>query len=193
LDFRGDGSYALCPPSNNYTWDIAAGYSLDPDEMPVWEDWTPTIKDEDEGFSFATLDLSTVVARNPDEFISEWDRTAKYVRETYPTTLKIPSGVGNGRNERVMKYVSEQIMEGNFGPELRVRGYAFMREFFEEFLSEAEFEATCRSMEQSEKRNHPERFNDAGEYIHRKKIDEQKKEENGVGRASSLSCQTQRR
>lgn len=187
LDFRGDGSYALVPPSKNYTWEIPSGFSLDQDDFPVWQDWSPTIKAEkEEGFSFASLDLSNVVARNPDEFISEWDRTAKYVRETYPTTLKIPSGVGNGRNERVMKYVSEQIMEGNFGPELRVRGYAFMREFFEEFLSDAEFEATCRSMEQSEKRNHPERFDEAGEYIHRKKIEEERAEQVGEGRSRKL-------
>ena len=186
LDFRGDGSYALCPPSNNYSWDIPQGFDLDPDEFPVWQDWSPKIKSEGEGFSFSDLDLSDVVARNPDEFISEWDRTAKYVRETYPNTLKIPTGVGNGRNERVMKYISEQIMEGNFGPELRVRGYAFMNEFFEEQLPTAEFEATCRSMEQSEKRNHPDRFSDDGEYIHKKKIEEEQRELNGEGRARKL-------
>ena len=188
LDFRGDGSYALVPPSKNYTWDIPEGFSLDPDEFPVWEDWKPKLKSELAGgdFSFSDLDLSDVVAMNPEEFISEWDRTARYVRETYPTTMKIPTGVGNGRNERVMKYVSEQILEGNFGAELRVRGYAFMTEFFEEHLSENEFEATVKSMEESERRNHPDRFNDKGEYIHKRRLEEQKAEENGEGRQRRL-------
>ena len=187
LDFRGDGSYALVPPSTNYKWDIPRGFDLDPDEMPIWKDWKPTLKEKTEGdFSFNELDLSDVVAMNPQEFISEWDRTAKYVRETYPSTMKIPTGVGNGRNERVMKYISEQILEGNFGAELRVRGYAFMTEFFEEQLQEAEFEATVRSMEESERRNHPDRFDEKGEYIHRKKIEEAKDEANGNGRQRRL-------
>ena len=188
LDFRGDGSYALVPPSKNYSWDIPQGFSLEPDDFPVWQDWTPSLKQEsgDETFSFNDLDLSDVVAMNPIEFISEWDRTARYVRETYPSTMKIPTGVGNGRNERVMKYISEQIIEGIFGADLRVRGYAFMTEFFEEQLQEAEFEATVRSMEESERRNHPDRFDEKGEYIYRKKIEEAKAEENGNGRHRRL-------
>ena len=40
-----------------------------------------------------------------------------------------------------------------------------MREFFEEPLQEKEFEATVLSIETAEKRNHPERFDDAGNYI----------------------------
>ena len=186
LDFRGDGSYALVPPSKNYTWDVPTGHDLDPDEFPVWQDWTPKLKSNNETFSFNDLDLSDVVAMNPVEFISEWDRTSKYVRETYPNTMKIPTGVGNGRNERVMKYISEQILEGNFGAELRVRGYAFMTEFFEEHLPDSEFEATVRSMEESERRNHPDRFNEKGEYIYRKKIEEEKNELNGNGRDRKL-------
>ena len=100
LDFRGDGSYALVPPSKNYSWAIPTGFSLEPDDFPLWEDWTPSLKQEggDEPFSFNDLDLSDVVAMNPIEFISEWDRTARYVRDTYPSTNKIPTGVGNGRN-----------------------------------------------------------------------------------------------
>ena len=42
--------------------------------------------------------------------------------------------MGNGRNERVMKYVSETIKEGYFGPELRMKAMQFMREFFEQAL-----------------------------------------------------------
>lgn len=166
LDFRGDGSYALLPPSNNYIWDYPQNV-FDWDEMPVWSDWKPVLKERSSGgdFHFDTLDLTSVQPLHADEFLSEWDRTAKFVRDNFPTSLKIPSGLGNGRNERVMRYISESIMEGYFGPELRVRGYAFMKEFFEDRLPDNEFEATVQSMETSERRNHPERFNDQGEYV----------------------------
>lgn len=167
LDFRGDGSYALLPPSTNYRWDIQGGLDIE-DDMPVWSDWRPTLKTDhaaEDGFSFEALDLSSV--RPLDDFVSEWDRTARYVRERFPSTLKIPSGMSNGRNERVMRFVSECVLEGCFGPDLRVRGFAFMREFFEDALSESEFEATCRSIEEAERRNHPERFDEEGRYIYR--------------------------
>lgn len=165
LDFRGDGSYALLPPTNNYSWDFAVG--TDWDDLPVWEDWhpgeiSPSIS-RGGVFEFENLDLSAV--RPLDEFASEWDRTARFVRERFPSTLKIPSGMGNGRNERVMRYVSECILEGYWGDELRLRGRAFMHEFFEHDLAEPEYEATCRSIEQAERRNHPERFDDEGQYI----------------------------
>ena len=140
---------------------------FDWDEMPVWEDWKPTLKERPEAgdFTFEEFDLSSVTTIHPDEFISEWDRTAKFVRENFPSTLKIPTGLGNGCNERLMRYVSESIRSGYFGPELRVRGHAFMRQFFEEVYLKPSSRATVSSMEQSEKRNHPERFNDDGEYI----------------------------
>jgi hypothetical protein len=178
LDFRGDGSYALLPPSNNYKWDVPP--YMDWDDYPMWKDWKPTLKDEGRlthEFSFSKLDLSNIEPLHEDEFISEWDRTVKFVMEHFPTTKKIPSGLGNGRNERVMRYISESVLEGYFGPELRVRGYAFMREFFEEALDAREFEATVQSMEQAERRNHPERFSDAGEYIYSRDLIPPKTEE----------------
>ena len=66
-----------------------------------------------------------------------------------------------------MRYISESILEGFWGHDLRLRGYAFMNEFFEEPLSEREFEATVLSMEQSERRNHPDRFDEKGDYIYK--------------------------
>lgn len=165
LDFRGDGSYALLPPSNNYVWDLQAVMDIE-DDMPVWEDWRPSLPPaKGEEFSFGSLDLSGITPAQPDEFVSEWDRTAKFVREKFPSTLKIPTGLGNGRNERVMRYISESIVEGYFGDDLRLRGYAFMREFFEDALPEPEFQATVRSMEEAERRNYPERFDEDGNYL----------------------------
>ncbi len=40
LDFRGDGSYALLPPSTHYTWDILNDHDLD--DMPLFQDWRPS-------------------------------------------------------------------------------------------------------------------------------------------------------
>lgn len=167
LDFRGDGSYALLPPSTHYTWDIPAG--MDMDDAPVWKDWKPELPPAStEGeFSFSSLDLSAVRHLSAEDFMSEWDKTARYVTERFPSSLKIPTGAGNGRNERVMRYISECVMDGYFGDELRVRGYAFMREFFENPLPEHEYQATVRSIEEAERRNHPERFDAEGRYIPR--------------------------
>jgi hypothetical protein len=166
LDFRGDGSYALLPPSNNYEWDFPE-HVFDWDEMPVWKDWHPKLPPAEPSgeFSFDSLDLSDMRVIEPDELLCEWDRTAKFVRERFPSTLKIPTGLGNGRNQRVMYYISESIKDGAWGAELRRRGYAFMNEFFEDQLPEREFEATVRSMEEAEKRNHPDRFDEHGQPI----------------------------
>ena len=178
LDFRGDGSYALLPPSNNYVWDYPQ-HVFDWDEMPTWEDWKPSLAPvRNEGdFHFGDLDLSAVTPFGPDDLMCEWDRTAAYVKTAFPTSLKIPSGLGNGRNERVMQYISESVREGYFGADLRLRGFAFMREFFEDRLDDREFEATVLSMEQAERRNHPDRFNDEGEYVHKPFVKEGKDEE----------------
>jgi len=168
LDFRGDGSYALLPPSTGYSWEIP--YGLDPDDAPVWDDsWRPKLPPpEPTGFSFETLDLSRVEALQPDEFLTEWDRTAAFVKEKFPTTHKIPSGLGNARNDRLMRHISDSVMDGLFGDDLRLSGYAFMREFFADPLPEPEFQATCRSIEDAERRNHPERFDSEGNYIPRR-------------------------
>lgn len=166
LDFRGDGSYALLPGSTNYAWAIATGHDIE--DMPEWRDWRPRVScDDPHHFEFSDLDLSDVAVRKPDDFLDEWERTARYVKERFPSTLKIPTGLGNSRNERVMSYASECVLEGIFGAELRVRCHAFQNEFFEQPLGEAEFEATCRSMEEAEQRNHPERFNEDGVYIYK--------------------------
>lgn len=162
LDFRGDGSYALLPPSKNYSWEG----EVDFEDLPVWSDWVPPASEPiDKEFSFADLDLSDVPAI--DGRLSEWERTAQFVIEKFPSTKKIPSGLGNGRNERVMRYASECVLEGFWGQQLRLRVIAYMREFFVEPLPFAEFEATCGSVEEMERRNHPERFDEEGNYIHK--------------------------
>jgi len=164
LDFRGDGGYALLPPSKGYQWDIPPQFEWS--DMDAWMDITVTSKVVDittgGAFDLSSLDLSLVRANN---HIPEWDRTFEYVKESFPTTLKIPSGQGNGRNERLMRHISDCILQGFWGEDLRSKGTAFMNKFFEESLDAREFSATVESMEGSERRNHPERFNDAGQYV----------------------------
>lgn len=167
LDFRGDGGYALLPPSKSYSWEIAAAHDFD--DMPEWSAWkAPPAPPAPEDFGFEHLDLSGYEPLDPDQLPLEWERTRDYVREHYPATLKLPTGEGNARNERVMRHVSDCICEGVWGDELAVRARSFMREFFEDELPEREVEATIRSMMEAERRNHPEHFNEAGEFIGRR-------------------------
>jgi len=163
LDFRGDGSYALVPPSKGYRWDIAP--SMDWDDLPVWRDWHPSIPEPQGEFSFETLDLSSARVLSPEDFMSVWDLTRQFVETNFPGTLRIPTGQSNGRNERVMRYVSECIAEGYWGDELRLKGYAFMGMFFVDKLPEHEFQATCRSVEEMHRRNHPEDFDSHGNFL----------------------------
>lgn len=168
LDFRGDHSYALIPPSPNYRW-MADGDHVD--DLPEWSDEVAARaaekarpdEERSDTFDFASLDLSKIPA--VDGRLSEWDRTAAYIEEHFPTTKRIPTGGGNGRNDRVMRYASECVMEGYWGDELRVKVGAFMRHFFVELLPDTEAEATCASVEQMERRNHPERFDEHGNYL----------------------------
>lgn len=165
LDFRGDGGFVLAPPSKNYEWDIDATFDID--DAPTWHDPDPVhpLPLTAEDFDFARLDLSGIEAFSG--FFSVWDETADFVRTKFPSTLKIPTGMGNGRNHRMMMWASECVRDGLFGAELRARCHAFENEFFAEPLREAEFEATVKSMEDAERRNHPERFDEKGEHIGR--------------------------
>lgn len=168
LDFRGDGSYALLPPSSNYRWSIPSGLDMFED-MPVWKDWSPSKPiDSKSEFVFEELNL-TDIRFDPTALMTEWERTEAFVKKAGFSDNKIPAGQGNGRNERVMRYASECVLQGAFGPELRVRCRAFMDHFFREHLRDKEFEDTLDSVERMERRNHPERFDpNSGEYIYKR-------------------------
>lgn len=168
LDFRGDGSYALLPPSNGYSWKVGEG--LDRlDDLPTWSDWRPSVSPASmDDFVFADLNLKDV-RFDPSALMTEWERTEAFVRKAEFKDNKIPSGQGNARNERVMRYASECILTGAFGPELRVKCRAFMDHFFKDHLPDKELEDTIKSVENMERRNHPERFDpNSGEYIYKR-------------------------
>ena len=169
IDFRGDGSYALLPPSQGYEWDIE--YPFDQTDLPLWRDWTPSTPSYDSPnvidistgdlVDFNSLDLSSVETRSR---IPEWDSTEAFVKENFPSG-KIPTGAGNGRNDRVMRHLSDMVLDGYWGDDLRQKGRAFMARFFENDLPDYEFEATAASVERMEKENHPERWVN-GEYVY---------------------------
>lgn len=166
LDFRGDGSYGLLPPSRGYTWEIDPGHTLD--DMPMWQGWpadrlhgAPSQPLQDGPITLD--DLSLADAKVTDAALTEWEATTQYVIERFPETRKIPTGHGNGRNSRVTRFAAQMIVRGYFDEDLRAKVLEFMDHFFEDHL--AEWEAICRSLEMAEKRNHPERFDDQGNYV----------------------------
>lgn len=156
LDFRGDGSYPLLPPSKDYIWEVDPGFSLDDtSDWPVWSGW-PMAQPPDLP-SFDALDLSAAHVTDGNRR-TEWERTREYVEANFPSTLRIPTGQGNGRNERVMRYASDLLLEGFIGDRLADKLCQFMDEFFVERLPDREWLATVRSMTAAELRNHPERW-----------------------------------
>lgn len=152
LDFRGDGSYALLPPSKGYSWDIAPGFGED--ELPVWDGWSPG--DAPSTDDFSELDLSSAPLFSAERE-TEWERTAALVE----INGKLPSGMGNARNDRVARHAGDCAKRGVFGEALHEAVCEFMDTFFVERLPEREWKATCRSIETAERRNHPDRVADA--------------------------------
>lgn len=169
LDFRGDGSYALLPPSKGYRWKVAG--DLDRyDDMPVWKDWSGAGVTPNSHTDFVFEDLNLADVRfDPSALLTEWERTEAFIKANDFPSGKIPSGQSNARNDRVMRYASESVLTGAFGPDLRVRCRAFMDHFFVDHLPDKEFEDTLASVERMEKANHPERFDlNTGEYIYKR-------------------------
>lgn len=163
LDFRGDGSYAVIPPTSGYDWQIERGHFVD--DAPTWKDWRPAvyIERDDGEFSFDNLDLSQISV-SLAEGENEWDRTTAHCRSL--GVEKLPSGQGNGRNERVMRYAAEQVREGYWGPQLRLRCRQFMSHFYVDPLPNRELEDTVRSVEAMHRRNHPEHFDADGNFTY---------------------------
>lgn len=171
LDFRGDGSYALVPPSSGYSWDVDPGFEIDdPYDWPEWGGWPmdhepgtqPMLPDQSCERRFSDLDLTNIPVKST---VSVWEATTAFVEQHFPFDLLIPSDRGNGRNQRVLSYASEQILYGFWGDMLDERVCLFMDNFFVERLADEEWKATCRSVEAMERANHPERFTNDGTYI----------------------------
>lgn len=165
FDLRGEGGYAILPPSvrsdgSIYRWDAVV---LDWEDCPIYPGETNVVRlDGSPWDGEGPLDLASAVARHPDESLSVWQRAqAQAAREGG----KIKPG---NRNELLRDCASEAILEGMFGENLRIKCKAFTDFFFSDELPAEEFEATIASMEDAERRNHPDRFDEHGVYIYRK-------------------------
>ncbi|WP_083232729.1 bifunctional DNA primase/polymerase [Endozoicomonas atrinae] len=160
LDFRGDGSYALLPPSTHYTWDILNDH--DHDDMPLYQDWRPSkttnTKNKNEDFDFANLDLTQIRTGPVDIWQETADRAA-----LYPSNL-IPRG-GSGIYDTTFRYLGQQVAKLGLGDELERAGREFMRTFFTSPLEEPRYQQNLKTIREKEKLNHPDRFDKDGNYI----------------------------
>ena len=148
LDFRGDGGYALIPPSTGYTWNVP--HELTHDDAPIWKGIKSPVVDifSGEAISFDQLDLSEVSAFTPSQWTRMTQRVAKH------GLLKD----GDGRNQALVHYLSEEIINGVRGEELKALAQNFMETFFSEPLPDREVAATINSIDRMERTNHPERY-----------------------------------
>lgn len=167
LDWRGDGGYALLPTEGgNYRWEVDTGFTIE--EPPAWTleydrrigaSESPPL---DPDAPPEQLDLTLASVARPDSHLSAWEKAERDAKAFEGG--RIPSGLGNGRNQRVMLHISDAIRMGLWGDELEASGREFMSRFFIDPLPERAFKATLRSMMQAERRNHPENFDAAGAY-----------------------------
>ena len=162
LDFRGDGSYPVLPPSKGYRWEVDPGHDMA--DMPMWLGWPMEKLAPPEPVGLFSLDNLSLENNRVvgDASVTEWDDTAALAAAIYPATGKLPTDGGNGRNMRVTRYTAQMIVRGHWGEELRERVLEYMDTFFEERLEN--WEGVIESVEASERSNHPERFDEEGNY-----------------------------
>nr|MDT0250058.1 bifunctional DNA primase/polymerase [Endozoicomonas sp.] len=158
LDFRGDGGYALLPPSNGYSWDILNDHDVD--DMPVYQDWRPaqTAVDPSKDFDFAQLDLTQIRTAPVDIWQETADRATKFSGNL------IPRG-GSGIYDTTFMYLGQIVIKVGIGDELEQAGREFMRTFFTSPLEEPRFQQNLKTIRSKEKQNHPDRFDADGNYI----------------------------
>lgn len=157
LDWRGDGAYVGVPyEGSTYQWQLS-GHDLN--DIPPWSDIPAATTAPAPATGLHDIDLSSVRVRNERSLKSEWDRAEE---DAAPYGGRLPTGGGNARNERVMRVVSDAILEGLWGVELLEQANKFMDRFFQDRLDQKYVLATVRSMMAAEKRNHPERFDPDG-------------------------------
>lgn len=166
LDFRGDGGYALLPPSVSFNQDGTLKHqyewvvddTLAWDELQTWRKTKATKSPAPDGeFSFGELDLSGVKVQTPQDFLSVWDQAQLWV---FRQGRKM--GNGDGRNSWLIRYAGERIAQGVIGDDLVLACESFCDHYFEDPLPRNEFIRTIQSAEEIDKRNHPDRYDADG-------------------------------
>lgn len=162
LDLRGDGGYVVAPPS--FIWREGEGYigryewvECDIDNMPMWRPYEPStsVAVPAKPFTgFADLDLSGISTEQIDKqtVLLAIDELVNVQR----SGAKLKDG--EGRNEWLAKYAGDRLRVGVSGQALREACLAFQDEFFAERLPYDEIERTIKSIEDTDRRNHPEKY-----------------------------------
>lgn len=148
LDLRGSKGYALAPPSKNYEWSVAAGHDFD--DLPVYSapkvaaTTAPNVVDFN-SFRFEGMRLDDVSVEKPI-----WQRTQELVDKL---GHKLPEGGGNGRDERLYKYICALAGQGERGDALHTGAYDFMDAFFQSNIEDDKVRQMCERAEEHEIRN----------------------------------------
>lgn len=147
LDLRGSKGYAVAPPSKNYTWEMSVG--ADFDELPVYVApvlEAPARADNVVDFNqwkFEGMSLKDVTIAKPI-----WDRT----QELVDRIGKLPDGGGNGRDDRLYKYISSLAGQG-LGEEGLLDGASkFMEAFFQSEVDQSKVSQMCERALENELR-----------------------------------------
>lgn len=148
LDLRGSKGYVLAPPSKNYQWEMLQGHDFD--DLPVY---APRLHDlsgasstqtnvvDFNSFRFEGMSLNDVHVDKPI-----WQRTEELVARVG----KLPDGGGNGRDDRLYKYISSLAGQGDRGEELVDGAYRFMDAFFQNPIEDSKVRQMCERAEENE-------------------------------------------
>ena len=147
LDLRGSKGYAVAPPSKNYTWEMSVG--ADFDDLPIYVApvlEAPSRADNVVDFNqwkFEGMSLSDVTIAKPI-----WDRT----QELVDRIGLLPDGGGNGRDDRLYKYISSLAGQG-LGEEGLLDGASkFMEAFFQSEVDPSKVSQMCERALENELR-----------------------------------------
>lgn len=147
LDLRGSKGYAIAPPSKNYEWVVASGHDFD--DMPVFT--RPNIevsKSENvvdfNSWRFEGMPLGDVTVKKPI-----WQKT----QELVDRIGKLPEGGGNGRDDRLYKYICALAGRGERGDALVAGAYDFMDAFFLDAIDDGKVRQMCARAEAHEAKN----------------------------------------
>jgi hypothetical protein len=130
LDLRGSKGYVLAPPSKNYEWRVAHGNDFD--DIPTYA--APKLTAEVSNvidFNSFRLEGMSLEDIHVDQPI--WNRTEELVSRIG----KLPDGGGNGRDDRLYKYISSLAGQGETVDELIEGAGRFMDAFFKTTLKRA--------------------------------------------------------
>ena len=176
LDFRGDGGYAILPPSISFNTDGEAKHQyawedcpFDFDQMPIWKGSRPAVVDvtniSADEFSFDKLNLATTKIADANSTHSVWEQMEAHI------VIHGRLGEGGGRNAWLTKYAGEQVRKGITGRDLFQECERFEDRFFATPLPRTEFERTIQSVIDMDRRNYPSDYDDSGERLDKEKVE----------------------